>query len=307
VRVWVVLALLAIATVAMAEDKPRRSRKPDTEWGKPARRCDKGSVQVGQGLCCPRDHSILIDGTCYDHCHSDSDDMILGAWIGCREMCEPGYSSNVNTCTSGALTSERKDHTRDGVAPKAVRPISEITESTISACGKREVKVKGGCCPKSKPKLIGGRCYGGCDGGRDELVIGDFVGCRAACPDGWEQHNNKCTKDHEEDRDRGDFPRESVSRKSRMIIPTPATDKNAGCGYGHVRASAHYCCPSRHPNLKGLLCYANCKTGYEESGYGCRKLCKTGWTQSVLECGKAHKSHRRKGYERHPKPAKLRT
>lgn len=310
-RVAVVLALLAVAvSAADTESAPRRNaaapRAAPVPSNKPARRCDKGWVQVGRGLCCPRDHSVLIDGTCYDHCHDDSDDMTLGAWVGCREKCDPGYASTINTCSNGALNRDRKDHSRDGVAPKAQRSIGSITEALISACEKGLVKVKGGCCPKDKPKLIAGHCYGGCDQGKEEIAIGNFVGCRAACADGYDQSNNHCSKSGHDDEDRGDFPRFGDVPHERIIIPTPKNHPDSGCGNGYVRASKHYCCPATDPILKGLLCYANCKTGFEESGYGCRQKCKTGWTQSVLECGKGGKQYRRKGYERHPKPSKLR-
>lgn len=321
-RVLVVLALLAVAVAAVdVGASPRsskkgvasaRSSKKSTKEvaapasNKPARRCDKGWVQVGQGLCCPRDHSVLIDGTCYEHCHGDSDDMVLGAWVGCRELCDPGYDQSINACAKGILSSERKDHQRDGKAPKAQRSIASITEATISACEKGLVKVKGGCCPKDKPKLIAGHCYGGCEQGKEELVIGAFVGCRAACAEGWDQHNNHCSKDHHDDTDRGDFPRYGDVPHERVVIPTPKHDKDDGCGNGYVRASKHYCCPATDPVLKGLLCYARCKTGFEESGYGCREKCRAGWSESVLQCGKGAKSYRRKGYERSPKPSKLR-
>jgi len=313
-RGFAVLALLAVTAVLAVtvtaadvetDTAPTRTRNAVAS-NKPARRCNKGWVQVGQGLCCPRTHSVLIDATCYDHCHDDSDDMVLGAWVGCREKCDPGYASTINTCSNGILTRDRNDHSRDGVAPKAQRGIDSITEATISACEHGLVKVKGGCCPKDKPKLIAGECYGGCESGKEEIAIGNFVGCRATCPEGWDQKNNHCSKAQQDDTDRGDFPRYGEHPHERVIIPTPKQTKDSGCGDGHVRASKHYCCPATDPVLKGLLCYARCKTGYEESGYGCRQKCKPGWSESVLECGKGHRSYRRKGYERHPKPSKLR-
>jgi len=296
-RAVVVLALLVVAVAAAA---------PNAVSNQPARRCDKGWVQVGQKLCCPRDHSVLIDGTCYNHCNDDSDDMALGAWVGCREKCEPGYSSNINQCSNGILTRDRVDHSREGVKPKAQRSVSAVAASTISACETGLVKVKGGCCPHDKPKLIAGQCYGGCDQGKEEIAIGNFVGCRASCPDGWDQKNNVCSQSGQDDTDRGDFPRFGDAVADRVIVPTPKHDDDSGCGNGYLRASKHYCCPATNPVLKGLLCYEHCKTGFEESGYGCRQKCKTGWTESVLECGKGAKRHRRKGYERHPKPSKLR-
>jgi len=300
----VVFAAFVAADSADADaDKPRR-KKNKKRSNKPAKMCDKGWRAVGNSLCCPKDHSQLIDGACFEECHSDSDDMQLGGWVGCRELCDGGYSSSVNTCTNGINSHERKDHTRDSVHAKAQKKITAADAKLMYACPKDTVEVLGGCCPKEQPKLIAGECYGGCEDGKEEFVLGRFVGCRANCRDGYDQHTNDCTKLHEDPVERGDFPRHGVSIIEKSLVPTPAHDD--GCGQGWVRASKRYCCPTTEPNLKDLLCYANCKTGYEESGYGCRKKCKAGWKQTVLECGKGNKHYRRKGYERGPKPSKLR-
>jgi len=274
-------------------------------------------VEVANDFCCPKDHPVLIDATCYAHCEDGSDDMVLGAWVGCRDRCEGGYMSSVNECTNGILSSDRHDHHREGVAPTPQKSVASLPSTHISACPKDYVRVKrqgsgvfkhGGCCPADQPKLIYGNCYGGCETGRDELTLGRLVACRAHCPEGWTEHNNDCTEGREEPIQRGDFPRESSRPVDRIVIPKPVAteDPNHGCTSGSVGASKHYCCPTTHPELKGLLCYKKCKTGFDEAGFGCRKKCPLGWTESTLECAKGSKLFQRKGYERHPKPSKLR-
>jgi len=303
------VALVACAVVVSA-GAPKG--KAHVNQFAPAKRCDATHLNVGSGLCCPKDHPLLIDGECYEQCHEDSDDMTLGAWVGCRELCDGGYASSINTCSKGILSSDRKDHARTAVPAVAQRSLSSVTATTISTCSRGQVMVSrlrgggGGCCPKDQPKLIAGKCYGGCEANRDELVIGRFVGCRAHCPDGWDQTNNDCHKSHEETQSRGDFPRDGALPEDRIIIPTPKDSDSAGCPDGHVGVSKGYCCPATTPVRKGLLCYPNCKTGFEESGYGCRKLCKPGWSQSTLQCGKAGESYQRPGYERNPKPIRMR-
>jgi hypothetical protein len=317
------------AAVDVEEDteKPRRRKnknknktdkpKKVVDLSRPARRCEVGFVEVASDFCCPKDHPVLIDSTCYAHCDEGSDDMVLGAWVGCRDRCEGGYSSSTNECSNGILNRDRHDHTRDGIAPTPQKSVASLPSTTISACPHGYVRVKrqgsgkfkhGGCCPSDEPKLIYGRCYPGCEAGRDELVIGRFVACRAHCADGWAEHNNECAKDHEESTSRGDFPRESSAPVDRIVVPKPTAreDPNAGCTSGSVGSSKHYCCPTTHPVLKGLLCYKKCKTGFEEAGFGCRKICPPGWDQSTLQCAKKSKTFQRKGYERHPKPSKLR-
>jgi len=308
VALALLIVLVAGSVSASTDEKPKRKHKK-TAAAKPAvlnpaSRCAANYVAVAHGLCCPKDYPQLIDNSCYEECSTDSDDMVLGGWVGCREMCDGGYSSSINSCTNGILTRERKDHERHGKSPKPQKKVTQKDADHMHTCAKGTVEVRGGCCPKDQPKLIAGQCYGGCEEGKEELVIGRFVGCRASCRDGWEQHTNDCSKLHEENTDRGDFPRYGVAPSERILLPTPAHDD--GCGTGYVRASKRYCCPTTEPNLIGLLCYENCKTGYVGSSYGCRKTCKTGWTESTLECGKGAKHYRRKGYERHPKPSKLR-
>ncbi len=302
-----ILCVVVVVVVCpeLEADKPRKSKSHKNknkktkavDLTKPARRCSADHVEVANNLCCPKDHPVLIDGSCFAHCPEGTDDMVLGAWVGCRDMCEGGYATSINECTNGILSHERKEHAREGVAPKAQTAMADLPSTTVSECPKGYVRVKrqgtgkfkhGGCCPSDHPKLIFGRCYGGCEAGRDELTLGRLVACRAHCPDGWVEHNNDCTKDHEEPKERGDFPREGLRPVDRIVIPkpTPSEDPNAGCGTGYVRASNHYCCPARYPLLKGLLCYAKCKTGYEEADFGCRKACPVGWSQSTLQCAK---------------------
>jgi len=301
----VVVVICAVAVSASAPVKRKSLVKA------PVSRCDANHVEVANSLCCPKSHPVLIDGECFEHCHEDSDDMTLGAWVGCRELCDGGYSSSINSCSNGILTSERKDHPRHGVAAVAQRSVPSDPSAVISTCPKGYVTVSrvggaGGCCPKDKPKLIAGKCYGGCAANRDELVIGRFVACRAQCPDGYDTTNNECQKAHEDSVSRGDFPRDGVVPTDRVVAPAPSNGDNVGCPSGYVGASKRYCCPATDPVLKGLLCYARCKTGYEEAGYGCRKLCKPGYSQSTLQCGKGGQSYQREGYERSPKPLKMR-
>jgi len=300
-------------------DKPKKhSKKKKTK--RVGSRCDKGWIEVANSLCCPKDHPQLYDTTCYEHCHEGTDDMMLGAWVGCRDMCPGGYSSSINECSNGILTHNRADHARTGVDAKPQASIDSLPHPEVSTCEKDFVPVAlsghgkhkhGGCCPADHPHLIRGHCYAGCDQGRDEITIGDFVGCRAHCPDGWTEHNNDCTKDHETASDRGDFPRDSYEPHDRVIKPKDmAGDRNKGCGSGYVGASKRYCCPSTHPHLIDLLCYKRCKTGYVEARYGCRKACpnKSGWSETPLRCHHTSgRSYHRKGYERHPKPSALRS
>jgi len=320
----ILIALVVMAAVVSADEseKPKKRRNKNgrskrVDLSKPARRCEANFVEVANSLCCPKDHPILVDATCYAHCPDGTDDMVLGAWVGCRDMCEGGYATSINDCTNGILSRERKEHAREGVAPTAQKSVHDLPSTTVSACPAHYVNVKrsgkgkfkhGGCCPADQPKLIHGKCYGGCESGRDELTLGRLVACRAHCPEGWDQHNNDCTHGHDEPKERGDFPRESSSPVDRIVIPKPAasSDPNAGCGSRYVRASNHYCCPARYPLLKGLLCYAKCKTGYEEADFGCRKKCPVGWSESTLQCAKGSRTKQRKGYERNPKPSKLR-
>lgn len=313
---FVVLLCVLVACAEAVEKVPKKrgAAAPKVVAG-PARRCPASHTEVAGGFCCPKSHPQLIENECHEPCHEDSDDMVLGSWVGCRERCDGDAASSVNSCTRGALSSERKDHVRTGVPPVAQKSLAEITAPTISSCEKGFVAVArsgpkgartGGCCPKDMPKLVAGRCYGPCEN-REEFNLGALVSCRAHCPDGWDQHNNHCSKEHEENQDRGDFPRPSVAPSDRVVVPTPVDEsKNKGCGSGYVGASQHYCCPATEPVLKGLLCYARCKTGFEEAGYGCRKHCAAGWSESTLQCGKGATSHRREGYERPPKAAKMR-
>lgn len=324
----VVLIALVVFTAATEEEESRKPRhkkkhhkgpkivshKKTVDPTIPGRRCDSGFVEVANNFCCPKDHPVLIDATCYQHCDEGFDDLVLGAWVGCRERCTGGYRSSVNECTNGILTRDREDKPRSGVAPMAQKSLASLASTHVSACPKRYVRVKqqgrglfkhGGCCPESQPKLVFGRCYGACEAGQDELTMGRLVACRAHCPATHTQHNNECVRGHEEPIVRGDFPRESSRPVDRIVVPKPA-EPNNGCAEGFRRASKHYCCPTAHPVLKGLLCYAKCKTGYEEAAFGCRKSCPIGWDQSVLQCAKGGKSVQREGYERHPHPSKLR-
>jgi len=317
------VALIAVHTVVAETDAEELDKKPKKGKGKKhlkrvGSRCDNGWMEVANSLCCPKDHPQLIDTSCYAECPDGSDDMVLGAWVGCRDMCPGGYSSSINECNNGILTSQRADHSRTGVDAKAQASVDSMPEPEVSTCHKDYVAVAlsgngrhkhGGCCPSHHPRLIRDRCYAGCESGRDEITIGDFVGCRAHCPDGWTEHNNDCTKDRDV-QDRGDFPRDSYEPHDRIIRPKEATDNNKGCGSGFVGASKRYCCPSTHPILIDLLCYKRCKTGFVEARYGCRKECpaKSGWSSTPLRCHHTSgRSFHRKGYERHPKPSQLRS
>jgi len=316
-----VCAVVVSAADVEGEKKPKKHKKHHKKHHSAiGHRCNKGWLEVGNSLCCPKDHPTLVDSTCYAPCPDGTDDMTLGAWVGCRDMCEGGYSSSINECTNGILTSQRKDHSREGVAPVSQASIDSLQTPKVSICHKGWVSVKqsghgvhkhGGCCPESHPRLIMGKCYDGCESGREEIVIGNFVGCRAHCPEGWDEHTNDCSHDHQNNQDRGDFPRDGYTPHDRLIAPKPKATvddtNNKGCSSGYVGASKHYCCPATQPILIDLLCYERCRTGYEESRYGCRKLCPTGWTQTTLNCGKGARSKHRKGYERHPKPSKMRS
>jgi len=286
--------------------------------------CPKDWHEVANNRCCPNDHPHLIMGDCYATCDEGYDDYQIGSFIGCREQCEPGYGSTLNTCKRGASHHARVDITRNSVTSELQsRPRKEtvtncpkdhIQVSRLWVAGKRQGKKRlpgkprkaGGCCPKTSPVLIGRRCYPECPENQDSIMVGSFIGCRAHCPDGWKENHNECQKDGEETVERSDFPRDGVRPVNRVHDKKRANEIDAGCNVGYEAASSNYCCPTIRPQLKGLLCYERCNRGYDESAYGCRKKCPRSWTQHLLTCTRKGRVFSRKGYERKPMPSQAR-
>jgi len=239
--------------------------------------------------------------------------------VGCRDQCDGGYSSSINTCQNGVIYRPRVDTRRSGVAPKLQ---SSPSSDSSSKCptgyvpvsrvprGIKRGKVKthrgGGCCPSTAPILIEDKCYPDCPENQDAIIVAKFVGCRAHCPDGWNEDRNECTHEPEEPVERSDFPRTSSEPVDRL--PQQQTSVTTdGCTSGYVAASSNYCCPVNRPQLKGLLCYQKCGRGWDESGYGCRHKCPRGWTTTTLTCHRRGRVISRKGFERHPVPSKSRS
>jgi len=311
------VAMLAVAA-AVSVMKPKTHKLRDL--------CKRGSREVAGGQCCAKDHPVLIGNSCYSHCDDGQDDMILGTWVGCRTQCEPGSSSTLSSCSRGPLVTERTDHGRTGVDPKPQEKVKPLPPGTPPDeldniylprfCKKGYVTVarrrdgSGGCCPTDAPLYLKGRCYAACEQGFDDIQIGAFIGCRKACPDGWDQTTNTCSKSGEETVERGDFPREGVSphdRKARGRKAPPANPKVVcPTGYVSVANSDSLCCPWDHSELIGALCYEECPSSYVSSGFGCRRNCPraAGWTTYPLTCTnwkkKPAKTILRKGWERSP-------
>jgi len=283
--------------------------------------CPSGWHEVAESRCCPMDEPQLIGGKCYPVCDDGQDDFVLGSFVGCRDQCPGGYASSLNTCTRGANQHTRADSPRDGVLPQLQQFPEKETDTTCPTDyvkvsrlprGKHGKKIRthrgGGCCPTSAPLLMGRGCYADCPADQDPITVGDFVGCRAHCPDGWTEDNNECSKDNEESVERSDFPREP-SLPANRLRSIQSQSEIDGCAHGYVAASptSSYCCPFNKPQLKGLLCYETCARGWEESGYGCRRKCKKGWSSTLMTCNRNGRVTWRKGYERHPSPSKSRT
>jgi len=214
--------------------------------------------------------------------------------------------SGVNECTRNIHVTGRKDAVRSGVTAQKQKATSAPLEAV---CPKKSLRVHrnadgtGGCCPDKYPTLINGRCYASCDDGdhseaREALVLGAMVACRAHCPNDWTEHTNDCTKDGEEARERGDFPRLSVAPLERKVQKKVVSN---GCPVNFVRASKRRCCPATEPLMYGLLCYEECPHRWEEINYGCYSPCPKGYKAAHFECRRhGAPTIRRKTFERHP-------
>jgi len=298
----VAMVLLIVAVAA----NPEASSEERTMNGKV---CDKGFVEVADGYCCPVATPAYYDGNCYAHCDETRDDFILGNSIMCREKCSGGYSSSVNECSRGIHVITRADSPRsDGV--KATKQLPSPFGG--HECPRKHKRVplnedgSGGCCPDSHPFWINGVCYGTCADGdhhdaRENLILGNMVACRSHCSLDTHETTNKCehTTEGEDPTDRGDFPREHVPTVDRRHAKPVA--RQSGCPNGYVRASNLRCCPASEPNLIGLLCYEDCKVGWESRDFGCHKRCKEGWKELRHTCEKdGFPTKNRKTYERQP-------
>jgi len=277
--------------------------------------CDKGFHEVADGYCCPKANPAYYNGRCYAHCDAMHDDFILGSFVGCREKCNGGYASSVNECTRGVHVVSRADTPRDsGVAATKQLP----SPYGGHECPKRHTRVplnedgSGGCCPQKWPYWINGVCYGTCADGdhtdvREIMIHGNMVACRTHCSLDATETTNKCEHPDTGDdaTDRGDFPREHHPTVDRLHAK-PVKFSN-GCPAGYVRSSNLRCCPATEPNLIGLLCYEDCKVGWESRDFGCHKHCKPGWTELRHTCEKdGFPTKNRKTYERNPVLPKFR-
>jgi len=313
------VAVLAVAGALSLDDQRRKKHHKLRDL------CAKGSREVAGGQCCPKNAPVLIGDSCYAHCDEGSDDMVLGSWVGCRTQCEPGSSSTLSTCSRGPLHTDRADSPRTGVIPTVQIKINPSTDpltientylprfcsSDYTTVARRRRDRSGGCCPKDAPLYIAGKCYTHCEQGFDDIQVGQFVGCRKQCPDGWDQTTNVCKKSGEEDVERGDFPREGLDAHHRRRHGVPVVPKNpkvtCATGYVSVENSDSLCCPWDHPELIGALCYEECPPSYVGVGFGCRRHCprSAGWVTYPLTCTKwnhkpAAKTVVRKGWERSP-------
>jgi hypothetical protein len=316
-----------------APEAPSKSSKPSKAKPKkpkaPAlavpQRCPKGHREVADAQCCPDTEPLYHYGKCFPLCDDGHDEMTVGDWAGCRELCEPGYASTLNTCSRGPVTSERKDVARTGVPTVPQYPWKVAPEDTLTKCRKKYIRVAynhdgtGGCCPVDKPNLVNDHCYPDCDKSSDPVTIGAFVGCRNHCPSNSDQTFDSC-KHGSESTDREDFPRHSVAASRRLIgkpgkepVRWRAKRRNrhssndpTGCPKNYVKASKSQCCPSKKPILIGALCYADCPDNYAEVGFACRMDCPKGYTNFGLTCTKGAKTIIRKGYERAPDTPKPR-
>jgi len=189
--------------------------------------------------------------------------------------------------------------------------LPRFCSSDYTTVARRRRDRSGGCCPKDAPLYIAGKCYTHCEQGFDDIQVGQFVGCRKQCPDGWDQTTNVCKKSGEEDVERGDFPREGLDAHHRRRHGVPVVPKNpkvtCATGYVSVENSDSLCCPWDHPELIGALCYEECPPSYVGVGFGCRRHCprSAGWVTYPLTCTKwnhkpAAKTVVRKGWERSP-------
>jgi len=323
---WTVVALvvvtLAVGTVAesaLLEVQHRLASALDRASYDPVKEnCPVDWHEVAEERCCPNEQPKLIAGQCYPLCEQGEDDLVLGSFIGCRDQCPGGYSSEINTCTRDALQHTRIDNARDGVATQMQSYPDRDTDTTCPdgyvkvsrlprGRGKKRFRTHrgGGCCPKAAPLLIGSECYADCPSDQDPIIVGDYIGCRAHCPDGWTEDHNDCTKTNEDTVERSDYPRTAYPAAPRVKAKTSrsAIDR---CDEGYVAASNNYCCPFSKPQLKGLLCYERCPRGWEEEGYGCRRKCKKGWSSTHMTCNRKGRVTWRKGYERHPVPSRTR-
>jgi len=308
----VVLLVLVLAVGALATERRHRRGL-----------CQKHELEVAGGQCCPKSNPVLIGDQCYPHCEEGSDDMVLGSFIGCRQQCEPGASSTLSTCSRGPLHTDRVDHPRSGVSPTVQKkiapntPVAELEKKYLPRFCKsgwvtvsRRKDKSGGCCPSDAPLLINERCYSTCESGFDDIVVGNFVGCRKQCPDGYDSTANSCHKSGEEDFERADFPREGVEPLDRRRHGQPPAPKNpkvtCPAGFVSVENSDSLCCPWDHSELIGALCYEECPPAFVGVGFGCRRACpkKVGWVTYPLTCTnwrkKPAKTVVRKGWERKP-------
>jgi len=279
--------------------------------------CDKGMVEVGDGMCCPRNKSFYFDGQCYPQCDVDHDNFVLGSFVGCRNHCDAEYSTNVNECVRNIHVVPRVDSPLSGV------PASKQRASPYGGkeCPKKHIRVPlnedgtGGCCPVDQSYWINGKCYSTCADGdhtdaREILILGQMVACRSHCSaDATSETTNQCMHaDGEDPTDRLDFPRvhhHAVDRRHAPKVVAP--QKSNGCRAGWVRTSNLRCCPGDSPNLIGLLCYENCPEGWESRDFGCHKHCKPGWTELRHTCERdGFPTKTRKTFERNPVLPKFR-
>jgi hypothetical protein len=326
-KAWalVLLVVAASAVAAMKEDSfvlmdvAERLDIATEAMGRPHFNCDKGFIEVAGQKCCPKTHPAMIQGDCYGPCSEGSDDLTIGGYVGCRAHCEGGYSSSINSCHDGPHHHPREDKPRES-KPAALQLPKPVGRAR-TRCRKGFVKVAynrvgrgkytGGCCPDDSPVLIHGLCYSKCPADQEDIVIGDFVGCRAHCPSGTTKENhNECTHEHAEETvtEREDFPRFGVEPERRRKAKSKSDVTADGCPDDWVQASESRCCPTNRPTLIGMLCYARCNYGYDESHFGCRRKCPPGYHSYPLTC--THKSNgktfSRGGYERTPRHSKQR-
>jgi len=313
VALLVVLCVAAVEARTVLDVKQQlkariRGEKPSGFRNLPKQNCKKGWLEVNDGKCCPKDHPYLVQGDCYAECDDSSDEFNLGAYVGCRARCPPGYASTTNTCSRDPVSHQREDTPRALVRPEVQLAPKPDTDTT---CRKGYVKVsylkdgKGGCCPKDSPILIGSLCYPTCPANQDAVMIADFVGCRAHCPAGYaKEDSNFCNKD-EDTIEREDFPRAPTQPEPRRKSKKRSDEVADGCQDSWVAASDSRCCPAAKPILRGLLCYEVCSDGYVESHFGCRRICPDGWHSFAHTCTspRGGKTIMRMGYEREPSPS----
>jgi len=165
--------------------------------------CKRGYVTVARrrdrsGGCCPSEAPLWIHGNCYAHCEQGFEDIVVGAFVGCRKNCPDGWDQTNNICTkSGEESTERGDFPREGVPPsdrrRHGRPAPPKNPKVTCPTGYVSVENSDSlCCPWDHSELIGALCYEECP----PSYVGVGFGCRRACPKsaGWTTYPLTCTK-----------------------------------------------------------------------------------------------------------------